>query len=351
MKIDVEKYREHSDYINEIKHDTEDLIIWNYNHKTQFDNAWNEYTETARGLITESDGTIVARPFRKFFNIDQRPETMIEELVKLGEPKAYEKMDGSLGILYFADGRPQIATRGSFNSDQAKWASEWLLSRPIPGGLLVGCTYLFEIIYPENRIVVNYGDRAELVLLAVIHIETGEEQDYVAEAKRLGWSYAKPFEGNYKAIMDRVTEMKDEGEGFVLKYSNGLRVKIKSEEYKRLHKLLTGFSNKSIWELLANDQPLDELLERVPDEFYDWVKTVKDDLEKRFNDLWKYAQVAHSGAVQLPDRKTQAIWINKYHKEIAGIVFFMLDDKDPAKLIWKSLKPQYSKPFKIDIDQ
>ena len=36
-------------------------------------------------------------------------------------------------------------------------------------------TYLFEIIYPSNRIVVDYGSSRRLVLLAAVHTQTGIE--------------------------------------------------------------------------------------------------------------------------------------------------------------------------------
>lgn len=46
-----------------------------------------------------------------------------------------------------------IATRGSFESDQALWATEWIQKRFRPVDFLAGYTYLYEIIYPENRVV------------------------------------------------------------------------------------------------------------------------------------------------------------------------------------------------------
>lgn len=86
-----------------------------------------------------------------------------------------EKLDGSLGILYQHAGAWHIATKGTFASAQAQWATDWL-RRHIDPALLArfgAYTLLFEIVYPENRIVVDYGDRAGLTLLAARAIADG----------------------------------------------------------------------------------------------------------------------------------------------------------------------------------
>src|SRR5262249_36061422 len=125
-------------------------------------------TLSCRGLITDEAGTIVARPFQKFFHLAQM-ETLPDEPFEV-----YEKLDGSLGILYWLGEKPYMATRGQFDSRQAQVATRLLQRYDLPA-LDRRLTYLFEIIYPENRVVVNYGDRRELVLLAVIETATGYE--------------------------------------------------------------------------------------------------------------------------------------------------------------------------------
>lgn len=161
------------DYINVQKHPTADLYIYNYSPKAQYDRLWNDWTLACRGLIMNALYEVVARPFHKFFNLEET-----ENLILPDEPfEVYEKMDGSLGILYWADGKPAIATRGSFTSEQAIVATELLHTKYANSleHLDPTKTYLFEIIYPENRIVIDYGDARKLVLLAVIDTKTGAE--------------------------------------------------------------------------------------------------------------------------------------------------------------------------------
>lgn len=348
-RIDLQKLRDRSEYITELKHGEADLIIWNYNHRCQFDNIWDEYTKIARGLITDSAGNVIARPFPKFFNLDQIEETKIENLPS-EIPQVYEKLDGSLGILYARNDKYYIATRGSFSSEQAVWATEWFRKNLGDREFDSSYTYLFEIIYPSNRIVVDYGEKEDLILLAVINTADGAEKDYTAEAERLNLSYTKKFTGGIDEALKAVTEMGDNEEGVVAKYSNGLRVKIKSDEYKRLHRLLTGFSSKSIWEFLSDNQPLDKLLERVPDEFYEWVKKTKSDLEASYVRLNEATYAALRNVKDLPDRKEQALYLKEHHPDVMAFVFGVLDGRNMSKEIWKRVKPTYAKPFKTDID-
>lgn len=333
--------------IRKQKHDTLPLLIWNYTENCAYDNVWDEYTLMARGLITDLNGTVIARPFKKFFNVGQVEETMIENL-PASEPKVYEKLDGSLGILYFFNGNHYIATRGSFNSEQAKWATNWLWENISGKYFIGGYTYLFEIIYPENRIVVNYGDRAELVLLAIKNIETEEELDYIKEAEKMELSYAKPFNKTLDKLIAECKDLPANEEGFVLVYPN-LRVKIKGDEYVRLHRLITGFSTKSIWECLKNGQSLDDILKDIPDEFYQWVREKEEELWEKF-DIIKYRAEMCAGEVfYMETRKEQAQYIMKLYKDISGVIFQMIDGKDYRETIWKMIKPKWELPFKEEV--
>src|SRR5690606_7730598 len=140
----------------------------------------------------------------------------------------------------FHDGRWRTATKGSLSSEQAAWAAQWL-SRHDLTALVTGTTYLAEAIYPENRIVVRYDD-AGLVLLAA-YDEGGEELSYselVVVADGLGWRTAKRHA--FASVADLVAHtrglLKDE-EGFVLRFENGQRLKVKGDEYRRIHALIS----------------------------------------------------------------------------------------------------------------
>lgn len=323
-------------------HPTEELLIWNYTPQCQFARAWDEVTMQARGLITQVDGTIVARPFKKFHNIEQH-----EGAIPLEPFKVTEKMDGSLGILYFVNEKPFIATRGSFTSEQADRANTILHSRYSIFNFQPCYTYLFEIVYPQNRIVVDYGDLEDLILLAVIHTETGREVDIHDPAWVSMWPF--PFTKHYDGITDIATlkELEEANkEGFVIRFESGLRLKAKFADYVRLHRLLTQCTARTIWEALRTNQPLDTLLDRVPDEFYQWVKQTREELQRQFRIIESQCQKVLPRVQSLPSRKEQAAII--VQEQYRGIIFLMLDNKDYREAIWKLLYPPAERPFKID---
>jgi RNA ligase len=151
-------------------HPTKDLTIWNYSPKVQYERLWDDITLQCRGLVTNSKGDIVARPFKKFFNYEEhKPEDIPNETYVV-----YEKMDGSLGILFNYEGEWILATRGSFTSPQAIKGKE-ILDRHDISAWRKDNTYLFEIIYPENRIVVDYKGEEKLVVIGAFHTESGME--------------------------------------------------------------------------------------------------------------------------------------------------------------------------------
>ncbi len=317
------------------KHANADLYIYNYTQTTQYERVWNEITLQTRGLILDGDMNIVARPFTKFFNLSEHEASEIPQLPF----EVFDKMDGSLGILYWLNDKPFIATRGSFGGEQALHATEILHHKYAHtfDKLKRNCTYLFEIIYPSNRIVVDYGATDDLVLLAIIDNETGLD----VTMEDIGFQQVKRYDGindleALKALED------DEKEGFVVRFSNGFRVKMKFEEYVRLHRIMTGISNVAIWEYLSQGKSFEDLLEKVPDEFYDWVQVTVSDLNGQFDTILAEAKSVYK---ELPTRKETAQYF--LAQKYPTVLFDLLDGRSPSKNIWKMLRPQFAKPFKV----
>lgn len=346
----LEKYYEDGLLHRQI-HPTLDLTIWNYSPKVQYEKLWDEVTIQCRGLVTNSKGEIVARPFKKFFNYEEHtPEEIPNE-----DYEVYEKMDGSLGILFNYDGEWVIATRGSFTSPQAIKGKE-LLEKYNFNRLIPQYTYLFEIIYHENRIVCQY-DFEDLVLLGIIETKTGNEVNihfgnyedirFKNLINNLGFKVVtlyKTWGESYDLLKEEISKDK---EGYVIRFRNGFRMKIKGDEYVRLHKILTNISNRDIWEYLKDNRPLDDILDKVPDEFYDWVKNEVSKLTSMFNITKTMAELIHLKEIkENMTRKEMAEVVLKKPKEIQSILFALIDNKDITGLIWKRLYPEYSKPFK-----
>ena len=319
------------------KHPDTDLFIYNYSPLVQYQKLWNEITLMTRGLILDKEMNIVARPFKKFFNLEEHsPEEIPQEAFDV-----FNKEDGSLGILYWINDKPAIATRGSFTSDQALHATQLLRDRygHTFDSLKQENTYLFEIIYPENRIVVNYGDLDDLILLAVLDSQTGQD----LSIPDIGFPIVKKFDGINDLNELREIE-KENQEGFVIRFKSGFRIKVKFSEYVRLHRIITQTSSTVVWENLATGKSFEELLEKVPDEFYEWVKQTKTELTQQFDAILLEAKSAFK---TFETRKETAAYF--LTQKYPHVMFKLLDEKDPSELIWKMIKPKHSKPFKLEI--
>jgi RNA ligase len=320
-------------YISVRQHPTASRRIYNYTARAQYDNMWNPATLTCRGLITDHAGTIVARPFTKFFNLDQMEQLPNEPF------EVYEKLDGSLGILYWLGDEPYIATRGSFESTQAQVATR-LLQHYDLSALDRRVTYLFEIIYPENRIVVDYGDRQELVLLAMIDTATGCELPLT----EVGFPIARRCD-DVTDVASLTALNWDNTEGFVVRFTSGLRVKVKCAEYVRLHRLLTGVTEKMILEkYLMTGADLNSLLERVPDEFNAWLQQTVSNFRVQYNQIEQAARQIFASVAATTRKEYAAIFTRTPY---SAILFQMLDGRDYSQLIWKMLK---AKPLTFKVD-
>jgi RNA ligase len=322
------------------QHPTLPLRIYNYSAKTQYERYWNPTTLHCRGLVLDAQHQPIARPLPKFFNLAEHQGTLPD-----GMPTLYEKLDGSLILLFFYDGEWLLASRGSFTSDQAQRA-RILLSRYKTQleALDLSYTYLLEVIYPENRIVVDYGSAERLVLLAAIHTATGQEGDL----ETIDWSdRAQTYPADYLAngLKSLSLVQMENQEGFILRWPNGFRLKYKLAEYERLHRIVTRIQAKDVWECLAQGQPLAQFLESVPDELYQWVQRVKADLENQ------YAAIEAdclSVFKDLGDRKATAAYFQTQPQ--AKVLFLMLDGRDYSQVIWRQIKPGFERPFLGDRD-
>jgi hypothetical protein len=349
MKILIPQELLDQKYIKRQKHPTLDLWIYNYTHKTQFERYWNEWTLMCRGLILDGEGNVISRPFGKFFN-----ESEPEFVAPVGEAfEVSEKVDGSEGISYFVDGKLHIASRGSFQSEQAMMANLILEEKYPNVDLNSDYTYVFEIIYPQNRIVLDYGDMEDLILLAEIHTESGMEAMNVGSDS----DFPTTKKYAYKSIAEMKTFDWEKSEGLCLRFiPSNIRCKIKFPTYVSLHKVVTGLNERGIWEILKGGGNVVDATEGAPDELFKWANSVASNLTKDFKakereyigifeevceamDAWAIFGNINEDTPDSEIRKEYALHFQN-HKH-ANILFAMLDEKDYAGLIWKLMRPEH----------
>ena len=350
------------------EHPTLPLYIYNYAPDVQFTNSWDDVTLNCRGLILDNHFNIVARPWKKFFNLGQ-----VNLPIQFDTPvEVMDKADGSLGILYpnIIDGPEAfdvhwgIATRGSFASDQAAhatvlWNQRYSRLDPLPG-----YTMLFEIIYPANRIVLNYGGVDDLMLLGAVQNETGY---YIGpnEAKYM-WTLRGGSSGNpyafawpgpvvevmpYNSISEALAHTdRPNAEGYVIR-SHNFMVKIKQPDYLDLHKLVTNASPKTVWEKLRDGKSRSEIVSAFPDEFHDYIASMVDPLIEAYDSRLTQILDNYGAAKYRVDLTCRTIGREPSRKDYASVFsksqdakfyFLLLDNKPIREVLWSSLKPKES---------
>jgi RNA ligase len=334
-------------------HPTLPLFIYNYTAGAQGlpIKDWSPALRDCRGLILDLNGEVVGRPFTKFWNYEQVLDQIPSDLPFT----VWEKLDGSLGIVCNYRGSLVVATRGSFESEQAKFAYSWLTANGYKEGDPAWLpaehyTYLFEILYPENRIVVDYGEVRELRLLAVMEAD-GKENLKAFEGEN-GFPKVQGYpagafirHGNETMLLEPGNFMaRPNAEGYVIRWSNGFRAKVKFEEYKRLHRLITQVSTRSIWELLRAGKALDELVERVPEAFRAWVLATSCKLTGDFNQIAHACILAFKSNGTAMSRKDYAAWAKT--QPYSNVLFALLDGKPTADMIWRMVEPKWATPFR-----
>jgi RNA ligase len=355
------KYQEDG-WIRSQSHPTLPLMILNYTQKAQYESHWDEITLNCRGLIVDADYKIIVQPFGKFFNYE---EIENKGEIPLSGDYVYvqDKMDGSFGILFWYESEWVMATRGSFTSDQAIRGLEIANRLFNLAAWEKSIAYACEIIYPENRIVVDYGSKEKLVFLSAFY---NRSYNHDTDTNELHWTTTKTFFNingiPYKYIVHTEQHFTfgtslykalkvmnhHNSEGFILRFHpSNYRMKIKFEDYIRLHRIITNVSSYDVWEsLMLNGGMSEETLSEVPDEFYDWVRNKESELRAEFEKIENEYKWIHKIIRRVPETSEAKVYAEyaKRYKH-SGILFSMNNGKDYSATIWKLIKPKYEKPF------
>lgn len=346
-------------YVAHKQHPTLPLSLYVYTERCQYEPHWTPVSLRCRGLIADDvTGEIVAWCLPKFFGHSQHDANHVWAPTLPDEPfEVYDKVDGSLGVVFHYDGW-RVATKGSFVSDQAQWAQSWLDAADLHGLLDPTCTYLTEIVYPENRIVVNHGSTRTLVLLAVYGPDGVERKlgDYAEAWRSIGGQVVRSWSALPLAELVRMAEENrgidgnavggTEAEGWVIRYASGLRIKLKHANYLHLHRALTCTSERTVWEVLESGQDPAVLYDRVPDEFSEWVKKVVARLRSEVKSYVTTAQAEFDAIGRIPDRKAFAAAAVQSDRRAA--LFRLYDGRSIEDLAWKSCKPAGNTPYVVD---
>jgi len=316
------------------------LAIYTYTDQCTYDKLWDEITVNSRGHIFNVEtGECVARPMRKFWNLGENPSVAFEALPWDEPYEIFEKMDGWMSSLFRHNGRFRIASRGSFHSQGATWATEFI--QKIDWSFLPDeATIVFEMISPALKIILDYGDMSTLVVLCGFDRHAGDEyprcvmEEWAAKA---GLPIVKKYEGlTIHDCLRLQKELKDK-EGFVIRFKDGTRVKVKGDWYVKIAKILANLTPISIWDAMRAGRVQREYLAQIPEEFRSladgYVMTLEGQYSKAMEEVMGKAR---SLAAMFPgDKKSLALYMNARRAEVGDLAYkaaFMVADGKMDKM-------------------
>lgn len=324
------------------------LSILNYSRQTQYAGLWTKFRKMARALVIDDDYKIVARGPGKFFNWQEIPP----EDFPPGNPTIYDKVDGSFILTFYYGNRLIVASKGSFVSDHVGWAREIInekLGSPIPPGLEDNWASWYELLHPDNRIVVDYEGQRDLVYLGSGDIYGNEmflpPQDFTVVERFDDLNFTT------RAELDTLPARKNR-EGYVLRWPNGFRVKWKSEEYVELHRILTGINDRQIFEAVRDGRFAD-ILDVLPDEWDEWARGLAETYRKWQSELLIEIYDNYNSIPKGLERKEFAMAARRF--DHPSIYFSLLDNRDISKYVWKVLEEKFKQnrkdaPFRGTVD-
>ena len=347
------------------KHSLLPLTIYNYSPKaiSIAPVDWSDVFMMARGLVLDLKGEIIARPFRKFWNYDDGPGYPFPSYVASNRPDqvlippdvVHEKMDGSLiSVSQYRNTLGHkyriVASRGSFESEQAIAAELFLKLYHSTFMPELGVTHVYEWISPDNRIVVDYGSKETLVCLGVVNNWSGDIVPRPPRPEGMPCPEVSYFLTPELAADSMKSVSGCDGEGYVMFWHGrdgapDFRLKIKSEDYRRLHKVMTGTSLKGLWEAYKAGKPLE-----CPS-FVDsnsmlgkWIPVVNSELVSQYRGISDHVMADYMTVLRMKHRGLSRKQIAKFivTTKFAGLVFAQMDGKTDfmSDRIWDTVWKQ-----------
>ena len=288
-------------------------VKFKYTAQTIDSSHWNHVTMHARGHVFEiSSGKCVLRPWDKFFNYNELVSSdevftpiyyasvaegmsfpLNENKTHLqgipGQFVATDKLDGSLCIAGLVDSSPMITSSGAIHSEHSEWSRSWLENRNIPSKFESGFTYLFETIANVFLHPIKY-DYEGCTLLGIIDNESGQEKSFSdVERTAKEWGIASPQRVDVTSLADAqkfVAGLPANKEGIVITFENGFKVKMKGEEFLKVHKIFHGLTPNYLMEHFDTEAMIfpDSILSIIPEEFTD-LKNFATNFTRNYTDL------------------------------------------------------------------
>ncbi len=323
----------------------------------------NPIVQLCRGIIFEKNtNRPVCIPFYKFFNYGEN----LADKVDWNNARVQKKIDGSI-VKFWYDHKNcvwRISTNGKINANECQvkdfdFTFEKLFKNAITEyfekiekicNSYIGLdfdnfidnifkknyTYLFELVSPYNRIVINYPETK------IYHI--GTRSNVTFEELDVDIGIEKPKEYPLKSLDDCIKAasiLKEDKEGYVVVDKDWSRIKIKSPLYIQFHHQINNGA-------VTKRRLIEMIQENIIDDFIGMFPEFGDDIDKiKFNLLKLEVKIVHVYFEYFDDegnckvtKKELALGIKDRCKQYSGIIFNLYDKKFKIEDISKYLLSQ-----------
>ena len=322
----------------------EDQVVEMYDYRLAgytdfFPEDGNNWTEL-RGLtfVQQADGSWERNILlQKFFNINQTIGWMYDDVKNKAITRIQNKEDGSvISFVEFANGKVRAKSKMSFISPQAVMAQEVYdndeaLRSAIEYSFRMGATMVFELVSPENQIVLEYQN-TELRLLQVREYDGRYHPNPNLIAEKEGLTYSETF--SHKTLYDLLTlkeTSQDNIEGWVVTFNDGQMAKIKTNKYLSLHGLIgpDAFRENLLVQTILEGNIDDVISALVPGIKKDKLLAITAKVEANFNSLVTEFIDLHAKYINefKSDRKQFAL-VHKADRMFSGLMKALNDPSE-----------------------
>jgi RNA ligase len=249
----------------------------------------NALRRECRGLVFDSEtGELINRRYHKFFNVNERDETLLDKIDWSKPHIILEKLDGSM--VSPCRVRNHIRWMTKMGVTDTSMEAEAFVAKNPKYALVARMAYdrdltlIFEWCSNKNRIVLDYPDD-RLVLTAVRFNDNGKYMPY-DELKQLAAGFDIPLVQAWDSrithdVLTKIVRQSENIEGVVVRFDDGHMVKIKSDWYVRIHKVKSMLGQeRDVVELILKNE-LDDMLPVLPKEDVERVEKFRVKMEER----------------------------------------------------------------------
>ena len=273
----------------------------------------------------------VCHPFDKFFNYGEKYSAVHD--IDWDGAAVQQKVDGSLIKIWYDRDKWHISTNGTIDAAKAECGDynfNFVVMQAISkishfwDSLIPTRCYMFELTSPWNHIVIRYGGIG-LWYLGCRDMINDKEIEQPLELAGLLHPVVFPHHSLSECV-EAAHEMGNDEEGYVVCDANYNRIKIKGDEYLRLHKIrgngpITVLRVVEMWQ----EDTLDDFVAYYP-EFKDFVESITNDIYH----LTELCAIAYNAISHQPDvieRRDFARYANTYMPPIRAYLYAKLDGK------------------------